>query len=572
MPHNRAKVETQARPRVGGGVREAASVILLRFREDAPQIFWARRAAAMSFLGGFQALPGGARENFDAETLVENCGDANERALIACAARELFEETCIIVARGTERLTKGQRASLHEDLTSGRMTFPELLRHYGLHLDARDFRFAGRWLTPPFSPKRFDTHFFLVLCPPKQQPANSNGELEAGEWIAPTDALARWRRGEALMAEPLLHALRVLESFARESQRNARNEKTQADASDMRAQLNVSGERDSDELLPALAARLRNVPHAAGEPSRSIEFLPNIFCIPLRTPTLPPATHTNCYVVAGAREMIVIDPASPHADEQRKLHEIIDELSESGKRRVREILITHAHADHTGGVCALHSHLKNFGTQVSIAAHKLTAESLANASAPFRVTRFVEDGEIIELESNDASEPLRFIALHTPGHARGHLCFYDERTGALFSGDNVTGLPSVVINPPEGDVNLYLRSLERMKKLPRLNVILSAHGAPVANTRAAIERHIAHRLERERQILEAIETGAHSLVEIITQVYADTPASLHRLAARSVLAHVIKLRDEGRIDAQVAASLSDEAEAYKTNESDFERN
>ena len=90
--------------------------------------------------------------------------------MINCAARELFEEVGVMLARGSETLTVGQRASLLDDLESGRMTWPELLAHYGLHLDANDFTFVGRWVTPPFAPRRFDTWFFLVNCPPKQEP------------------------------------------------------------------------------------------------------------------------------------------------------------------------------------------------------------------------------------------------------------------------------------------------------------------------------------------------------------------------------------------------------------------
>ncbi len=110
------------------------------------------------------------------------------RAAISCAARELFEELGVLVARGAESLTKGQRASLLDDLESGRMSWPELLRHYNLRLDANDFTFVGRWVTPPFSARRFDTWFFLVNCPPKQEPNVIPGELSAGEWIAAGEA------------------------------------------------------------------------------------------------------------------------------------------------------------------------------------------------------------------------------------------------------------------------------------------------------------------------------------------------------------------------------------------------
>src|SRR5438132_938072 len=120
-------------------------------------------------------------------------------AMISCAARELFEEVGVLLARGSKTLTTGQLASLYDDLESKRMSWPELLRHYGLHLDASDFTFVGRWVTPPFAPRRFDTWFFLVSCPPKQNPrVTPDSELESGKWIAARVAHAGWERSEVV--------------------------------------------------------------------------------------------------------------------------------------------------------------------------------------------------------------------------------------------------------------------------------------------------------------------------------------------------------------------------------------
>src|SRR5437660_2620534 len=146
---------------ISSSPKDAAAVILLRpnTNPNDPEIFWVKRSTKLAFLGGYRAFPGGQREASDSEVSVANCADPGQAAMIVCAARELFEEVGVLLARGSETLTMGQRTSLLDDLESKRMTWPGLLRHHGLQLDADDFIFAGRWVTPPFAPRRFDTWF-----------------------------------------------------------------------------------------------------------------------------------------------------------------------------------------------------------------------------------------------------------------------------------------------------------------------------------------------------------------------------------------------------------------------------
>lgn len=484
--------------------KDAAAVILLRKTvASGPEVYWVKRSMKLAFLGGFHAFPGGQRDASDCETRVENSADAEASAMISCAARELFEELGVLVARGAQTLTKGQRASLLDDLEQGRMSFPALLNHYGLHLDARDFTFVGRWVTPPFSPRRFDTWFFLVNCPPKQEPQVIEGELESGEWTTPGEAYERWHRSEILGVPPVLHALKTL----------------------------------AEGMTDDLVERFLSVPQAAGVPVRRIEFRPGFICFPVRTPTRPPATHTNAYIIHTARELVVIDPGSPYEEEQAALAALIDELASEG-RSVREIILTHFHPDHVGGVNALSEHL---GGSVAVAAHSLTAEPLRGA---IRVDRLIEDGDVIEL---DGAPPITLRALHTPGHTRGHLCFYDERTGAVLTGDNIVGLGSVLIDPPEGDMRDYLKSLERLRSLPHLTVLFGGHGPAMGNPRAKIDEYIAHRLEREANILKVVREGACTPQEIVARVYTDVSPKAHAMAERAVLAHLEKLEADKRV-------------------------
>src|SRR4051812_31809388 len=491
--------------------KDAAAVILVRRNTDPrdPEVFWVKRSLKLVFLGGFQAFPGGKAEPTDAEAPVENCpDDLDRRTMISCAAREMFEETGVLLARGAAALTVGQRASLLDDLESGRVSWPDLLKHYGLHLDARDFTFAGRWVTPPFAPRRFDTWFFLVTCPPKQQPrVPGDAELESGEWIAARAALAKWEQHEGLVAPPVLHGLKAL-----------------------------SGGLNDD-----LVERFLSVPEAHREPTRRIEFRPHYICFPVRTPTKPPATHTNAYLVYTSSEILILDPGSPYEDEQQELAQCVADLIVGG-RKVREIILTHVHPDHVAGVNALNEYLQtNYGGRVPVAAHRLTAESLRNQ---FPVDRFIQDDEVIALKGEPA---ISLRALHTPGHARGHLCFYDEPHGVLITGDNVVGFGSVLIELPEGNMREYLASLRRMRSLPNLSVLLPGHGPAVANPYDKIDQYIAHRLEREANILKAVREGAETAPEIVARVYTDVSPKALPMAERAVLAHLEKLKDDGLV-------------------------
>jgi glyoxylase-like metal-dependent hydrolase (beta-lactamase superfamily II) len=238
----------------------------------------------------------------------------------------------------------------------------------------------------------------------------------------------------------------------------------------------------------------------------------------------------------------VIDPGSPYEDEQIALAGCVDDLI-SAERTFREIILTHVHPDHSAGVNALNDHLEQqHGARVPVAAHRLTAESL---KGQISFDRHIEDEEILGLKGEPA---IKLRALYTPGHARGHLCFYDERTGALISGDNIVGFGSVLIDPPEGNMREYFASLRRMRALPNLSVLFGGHGPAIANPYEKIDEYITHRLQREELILAAVREGAATPKEIVTRAYTDVSPKAHAMAERAVLAHLEKLEADGMIE------------------------
>lgn len=493
--------------------KDAAAIILLRQGTDPanPEVYWIKRSDKLAFLGGFHAFPGGQIDAEDAEVDVRNAPNPQIATMISGAARELFEELGVLVVHGGGTLTKGQRVSLLDDLESRRMSWPALLKHYELYLDANDFTYVGRWVTPPFNARRFDTWFFLVKCPPKQEPNVIEGELASGEWLPARDAYDRWLNDQVVAVPPTLHALRTLGAG----------------------------------IAPDLVERFLSIPHAHGEICRRITFRPNYICFPVRTPTRPPATHTCCYIVHNSNEMLIFDPGSPWEDEQQALASCLDDMISKG-RQVREIIITHLHPDHVGGVNALKAHL---GGKVPVAAHAKTAEALND----IHVDRLIEDNDLITLEG----EPrITLRALHTPGHALGHLCFHDADRGVLLTGDNIVGVGSVLIDPPQGNMRDYLHSLERMRSLPNLTVLFGGHGPAVATPYQKIDEYISHRLDRERNILEAVRSGATTPKEIVARVYTDVSPKAYAMAERAVLAHLEKLRDDGLVSTDYTDSIN----------------
>jgi ribonuclease/clavin/mitogillin len=488
--------------------RDAAAVIMFRREGSAVQVFWLRRGAHLSFAAGFYAFPGGAVDPDDASIAVEGA-EGLDAALRAAAVRELFEETGILCADGSERLTESQRSRLRADVLAGSTSFGQALLARGLRLSRKHLREAGRWITPPFMPSRFDARFFLLELPRSQAPQFWPGEHTEGGWVSPTEALARWEEGSTLLHPPSLHALRVLSELS-----------------------------DPEEV----AARLRAPPDVPGFIAERIEFQRGIRVFPLLTPTLPPATHTNCYVL-GNGELLIVDPGTSDPAECDRLFSFLERLA-AEKMTPKAVFLTHHHSDHAGGAFAVKRKLR-----VPIWCHEQTASRLSEPA-----DRLFTDGESLELAGEI---PIRFTVIHTPGHARGHLCLIEERSKATIAGDMVAGIGTIVIDPPEGDMGDYLDQLRRMRALP-VGTLYPAHGPVIPDGPGKLTEYLEHRAEREERVLDAIREGLSSVEEIVPAAYADVAGFLHPIAARSTEAILIKLLREGKVnregDRYVAAS------------------
>ncbi len=254
-----------------------------------------------------------------------------------------------------------------------------------------------------------------------------------------------------------------------------------------------------------------------------------------RTPTLPPATHTNSYAI-GSRDVILVEPATPYEDEQRAWLDWARALPSQGRKPIA-IFLTHHHVDHVSGADVFSRELA-----LPLWAHEATRSRMKETNESLHIARNVQDGEIL-LDS--------WRALHTPGHAPGHLCLHDEATGALVCGDMVASVGTILIAPGDGDMRVYLEQLARLEALGA-RVALPAHGDPIDEPSALFRKYIAHRMMREEKIVAAIRRAPRTLEDLLPDVYADTPPMMWPAAALSLAAHLEKLTGEGR------ATLGDE--------------
>jgi glyoxylase-like metal-dependent hydrolase (beta-lactamase superfamily II) len=264
-------------------------------------------------------------------------------------------------------------------------------------------------------------------------------------------------------------------------------------------------------------------------PATAVRLSPRLIRITANNGSMMTGPGTNCYLIGGgaANEWAALDPGP--ADDAH-----VQAIIDAAPGPIRWIFVTHTHKDHSPAAQALKA-------RTGAPLH-----GMAPLHAEWQDTDFVPDvplrgGEVFALPGDST---LR--AIHTPGHAGNHLCYVLDEERLMFTGDHVMQGSTVVINPPDGDMGAYLRSLRELMELP-LDWLAPGHGFLMPEPGRAMQQIIDHRLKREAKVLGAVTAESQPTDTLLATVYADVPLKLHTMARRSLLAHLLKLRDDGRV-------------------------
>jgi recombination protein RecT len=514
--------------------RSAATILLLRDMEDCYEVLMTRRSSRASFAPGAFVFPGGVVDAADGSARAERLSrarptqTAEHRRYAVAAIREAFEELgVLLVSEGHERGADMDRAHAADFLAQ--------IEARGLTLAVDRVWWLAHWVTDRDIPKRFDARFLVARMPPGQVPVADNSEQFEPVWITPQEALRRQEAGEFDMVFPTIRTLRRMARWRRVDDVLAacRDDGPLWISCPRAGYLAGAIERFSEDEPPFGELAMtspdgRVVHHLDWQSERPVRLLKDLWRLTAPNPGRMTGPGTNTYILGNDDVgYIVIDPGPP-------IQPHVDRIAALVRGHLRLIVCTHSHPDHSPAAPLL---------QRLAPAPVLGIPSAATAREDsfFRPDEVIEDGRSLRLGD------MTLQAVVTPGHAANHVCFHLPEDRLLFSGDHVLNGSTTIVNPPDGNMIDYLRSLDRLVALDA-EFILPAHGHVLADAGGAIRRLKSHRLAREAKVLRAVvERPGSSLEELVATAYDDTPVQAHGIASRSLLAHLEKLMAEGQV-------------------------
>lgn len=544
-------------------VRPAATVLLLRDTPEGIEVLMTRRSANASFAPGAYVFPGGRIDE----------GDSTARAIATrrrtqsrlqltqaiAAVRESFEELGVLLAHHADgRPVSAEEVAAMDRSTAGTtVAFADQCAERGLRLSTDKIFTFAHWITDRDLPKRFDVPFLVARMPKGQTPTADETEQFEPCWVRPADALARHAAGSFFMIFPTVRTLErmvayptvdaVLDACAQRAAGEGPLWTSCPRAGWLAGKEARYMEHESPFGELAMVSPDGQIVHALDwQNEHAVPLLKNVQRLTAPNPSAMTGPGTNSYIVGDADGgYVVIDPG-PNDFEH------IGRLWRATQGDIRMIVCTHSHADHSPGALPLQKLCK---TQPPILG--LASAPTARSNARFTPDQVLQDGERLVLTApaiSDAGEtrvPAHTLrAIHTPGHAANHLCLLLEEDGLLFSGDHILNGSTTVVDPPDGNMNAYLDSLDKLDAACAaggVGFILPAHGYVIGEARAAIAHLKAHRLKREAKIAAVMrQLPKGTPEEWLPLAYDDVPERMWPVAARSLAAHVERIRQAAK--------------------------
>jgi glyoxylase-like metal-dependent hydrolase (beta-lactamase superfamily II)/8-oxo-dGTP pyrophosphatase MutT (NUDIX family) len=527
-------------------LRPAATLIVVRDGVEGPEVLLVQRTHKAAFWGGAHAFPGGAVDRADQDCVTQHeLDDAAASATLALAAggasfwvaaiRECFEEASLLFATDASKdlvaLPLERAVELRQQLAAGEQTLTGLCSGMDWRLAVDRIAYLAHWVTPLSAARRFDTRFFVAVAPPAQTGAHDDQETIANLWITPRAALAQFESGAMKMATATHTTLRSLSKFgcADDIMAYARSARAITETHP-RVSVNSRGRK---VLLPedfAYAEISKVDPEGLGTffseiiPGSVMRLSPHVRRIAAPNPGFMTGPGTNSYLVGDSQALAVIDPGPD-------IESHLAAIAQEGGAAIRFILTTHTHRDHSPGAARL---------------KELTGAEVIGMPSPvsefqdptFRPDRAPHDGERLQVGG------ITLRVVHTPGHATNHCCYLLEEERLLFTGDHIMQGSTVVINPPDGDMAVYLDSLRKIRG-QGIEWLAPGHGFLMDRPDQRIDRLLAHRQAREDKLIQCLQAaGPITANDLVQFVYDDVPAERHGMAFRSLSAHLQKLQQE----------------------------
>ncbi len=408
-----------------------------------------------------------------------------EREVHAALFREMYEEIGILP--GVPYTIPPERRKQHWLMYDYNAEEREKFRELMIYI--------GKKRTPQFRPKVYNAAYYYIHgeIVDNIKPQIDGGELVDMMWIHPKKAVEKWSAGNLKIPPPNLHILRSM----------------------------------AENIDKFIIRTLAETELPIGLQTR-IEFVPGIQTIPFLSNTIPPFHTTNSTLIKTKNGFILIDAGAKNYNE---FNQVITNFP------ILAIIITHHHRDHWDALNIVEQEFPN----IKLYAHLLAID---------RIKTNLETVPIIKFPFEFSIDEHKITIIHTPGHTDDSISIIDKTSGVIVAGDHVVGYGSAVLDPKYGDMMQYMQTTDLLIDVAETinaKLIIPSHGAPVESVIPLLKNYKKHREQREKEILDAYQNGAHTTEDIVKLVYRDVPIKMWKYAVHNIELHLNKLKKDGKI-------------------------